>query len=144
MELLPPSKVTKFFSCNQMKPAFSNTAEGKVVRVKDLYNLTKTLQLKPLPNKRFGTNAGNEFQLACEARYVDCTGLDSQHEGWTETKELYLKDPTIPKDLAFDKGERARQSVHCGSGCCNLIKRGQFYTCMWSSDVCGLILGQAP
>jgi hypothetical protein len=41
---------------------------------------------------------------------------------------------------------RARQPVHCGSRCCNLIKSGQFFACYVrrSSDVCGLILGQAP
>jgi hypothetical protein len=84
---------------------------GEAVRLKDLYDLTKILRAKPLSTELFWTNAGNEFQLACESRFVDCTGLGSLREAWAETKELYQKDPTIPKDLAFDEVERSVVSI---------------------------------
>jgi predicted nucleotidyltransferase component of viral defense system len=84
---------------------------GEAVRAKDLYDLTKILQAKPLSNELFWTTAGKEFRLACESRYVDCAGLDSLLERWTETRELYLKNPTIPKDLTFDEVERSVVSI---------------------------------
>jgi hypothetical protein len=84
---------------------------GEAVRVKDLYDLTKILQSKPLSTELFWTIAGKEFRLACEARFVDCTGPGSLLEGWAETRELYLKDPTIPKDFAFDEVERSVVSI---------------------------------
>jgi len=84
---------------------------GEAVRVKDLYDLTRILQSRPLSTEPFWTAAGKEFRLACEARFVDCTGPDSLLEGWAETKELYLKNPTIPKDLTFDEVERSVVSI---------------------------------
>jgi hypothetical protein len=84
---------------------------GEAVRVKDLYDLTKILQEKPLSEELFWVIAGKEFRLAGEARFVDCTGPGSLLEGWAETKELYLKDPTIPKSLTFDEVERSVVSI---------------------------------
>jgi predicted nucleotidyltransferase component of viral defense system len=84
---------------------------GEAIRVKDLYDLTKILQAKPIATELFWITAGNEFRLACETRFVDCTGTGSLLEGWSETKEIYQKDPTIPKDLTFDEVERSVVSI---------------------------------
>jgi hypothetical protein len=84
---------------------------GEAVRVKDLYDLTKILQFKPLSIEPFWTTAGSEFRLACESRFVDCIGPSSYLEGWPETREFYQKNPTIPDDLTFEDVERSVASI---------------------------------
>ena len=84
---------------------------GESVRVKDLYDLTKILRLKPLDEKQFWTIAGNEFSLACQSRGIDCVGQASFLENWGETKNFYEKDPTIPTDIPFNDVDVAIRSI---------------------------------
>lgn len=78
---------------------------GEAVRVKDLYDLTRIIRARPISETEFWTIAGQEFQLACESRYVDCSGLDSFKEGWAETKALFDGSRVIPRDCAFEEVE---------------------------------------
>jgi hypothetical protein len=71
---------------------------GEAVRVKDLYDLTRIIRAKPISETGFWTIAGQEFQLACESRYVDCSGLDSFMEDWTVTSATFEASRVIPKD----------------------------------------------
>lgn len=79
---------------------------GEAVRVKDLYDLTRIIEARPISDSRFWTIAGEEFQLACESRYVDCVGLESFKEGWAETRVLFEKNRAISKDCIFEDVER--------------------------------------
>lgn len=94
-------------------PTYRSKAQkpGKAVRVKDLYDIASIARSKPLSDIPFWTTAGNEFRLACESRGVDCIGRDSFVEGWAETREHYLKEPIIPKDIPFIEVEGAIDSI---------------------------------
>ena len=72
------------------------------VRVKDLYDLTQIHRKKPVSDTAFWNTAGNEFRLAYESRFVDCSGAASFMEGWEETRAAYEKSPVIPKDIYFE------------------------------------------
>ena len=72
------------------------------VRVKDLYDLARIRRARPITNQNFWKSAGNEFQIACKSRYIDCLGLASFHENLEITRELFQNDQTLPKDIAFD------------------------------------------
>jgi hypothetical protein len=71
---------------------------GEAVRVKDLYDLTRVIRAKPISKTEFWTIAGQEFLLACESRYVDCSGLDSFMEDWAVTRATFEASRVIPKD----------------------------------------------
>ena len=81
------------------------------MRVKDLYDIASIARSKPLSDIPFWTTAGNEFRLACESRGIDCNGRDSFVEGWAETREHYLKEPIIPKDIPFTEVEGTIESI---------------------------------
>jgi hypothetical protein len=84
---------------------------GESVRVKDLYDLGLIARSKPLTDHAFWTSAGNEFRMASESRGVDCFGLDSFFEGWPETKILYQRSPTIPKDIPVGEMEKTIAAI---------------------------------
>ena len=73
--------------------------------MKDLYDLVRIIQVKPISETQFWTIAGQEFQLACKSRYVACSGLDSFKEGWTETRAQFAGSSVIPKDCTFEEVE---------------------------------------
>lgn len=78
---------------------------GEAVRVKDLYDLTRIIRARPISKTRFWTIAGQEFRLACESRYVDCSGLGSLMEDWAETRAYYEASRVIPDDFTFEEVE---------------------------------------
>ena len=73
------------------------------VRVKDIYDLDRIITRHPITDNSFWDIAAEEFYSACKSRFIDCTGLDSFSENLENTKTLYKKDPTLPKNIAFDK-----------------------------------------
>ncbi len=75
----------------------------EAVRVKDLYDLTQIHRKNPISYTAFWNSAGREFRLACESRFVDCSGSDSFMEGWEETRAAYEKSLVIPRDISFDE-----------------------------------------
>jgi len=84
---------------------------GKAVRVRDLYDLTRIIRARTISDRTFWNIAGSEFKLACESRFVDCSGVDSFREGWSETSELYKKSPIIPKDIPFEEVTAAISAI---------------------------------
>jgi hypothetical protein len=79
---------------------------GEAVRVKDLYDIVRIYRICPIENKFYWEQVGSEFKLACESRFVDCQGLESFQENWTDTRSLYERDTSLPKDIPFDEIER--------------------------------------
>lgn len=78
---------------------------GEAVRAKDLYDLTRIIRAKPISETGFWTIAGQEFLLACESHYVDCSGLDSFMEDWAVTRATFAS-LVIPKDdCTFEEAE---------------------------------------
>lgn len=78
-------------------------AEG--TRVRDLYDLTRIIQARPIKNRTFWKKAGEEFSVACESRYVDCEGLQTFMENWDVTSRLFSDDPIIPDDISITEVE---------------------------------------
>lgn len=83
----------------------------KPPRVRDLYDLARILGKKPIENKKFWDCAGREFKLACESRYVDCRGIKSFLENWTDTKKQYSISSIIPKDISADEAKSAIKEI---------------------------------
>lgn len=76
---------------------------GDAVRAKDLYDLMRIAQARPLSDVAFWRLAGEEFQRACASRLIDCRGLTSFEEEWEVTRATYSNDAIIPKDISFDR-----------------------------------------
>jgi hypothetical protein len=89
-------------------PAHRTKIRGfeKTARVKDLYDLGRIYRNKSMKDNTFWRIAGEEFKLACKARFVDCLGSASFQEDWVTTKTSYEKNPTIPKDMPFADVEK--------------------------------------
>lgn len=84
---------------------------GEAVRVKDLYDLTRILEKRPIKESDFWQTAGEEFKLACESRYIDCAGIETFKEDWKVTEEAYKKEAIIPDDTDFEAAEAAIDSI---------------------------------
>jgi len=110
LERIAGEKASAFLSTLTTYRAKMNKP-GEAVRVKDLYDLTRIIRAKPISETQFWTVAGREFRLACESRYVDCSGLDSFKEGWTETRALFEASGIIPKDCTFEDAEATILSI---------------------------------
>lgn len=65
-------------------------------RVKDLHDLARILEARPIENENFWREASAEFILACKSRYVDCLGLETFHEAWVVTRQAYGTDQNLP------------------------------------------------
>lgn len=76
-------------------------------RVKDLYDIARILSSHPIKEKKFWLTAGQEFKLACESRFIDCSGIETFAEGLEATELLYNQEPTFPNDIPFE------QAWHC-------------------------------
>jgi hypothetical protein len=89
-------------------PTYRDKVEkpGEAIRTKDLYDLTRILEAFPITKNSFWQVAGDEFLLACESRFIDCSGIESFHEDWEDTKEAYNNDKIIPDDISFDAVEK--------------------------------------
>jgi hypothetical protein len=70
-------------------------------RVKDLYDLVRIHRRHPIADAAFWQEAGREFRMACESRFVDCAGIDTFLENASVTRQLFENDQTLPKDVAF-------------------------------------------
>ena len=94
-------------------PTYRNKIKkgARAVRVKDLYDLVKIIQDNPIHNKVFWGKAGSEFRLACESRYVDCEGLVSFKENWDITREFFVNEPIIPKDVNIEDVEKTLTDI---------------------------------
>jgi len=93
-------------------PSYRRKMEGgdREFRVKDLHDITRILQARPATDRKFWSDAGQEFQLACASRLVDCRGLESFMEDWPLARERYEKDGSL-KSISFAEAESALQVV---------------------------------
>jgi len=65
------------------------------VRAKDLHDLARILETKPIKNKEFWKSAAHEFRLACQSRYVDCEGPETFRQNWSRTKAIYESEAQL-------------------------------------------------
>ena len=79
-------------------------------RVKDLHDLARILEARPIENKEFWREASKEFILACKSRYVDCVGLETFQEAWEVTRQAYESDANL-SSIPFHETEGALQTV---------------------------------
>jgi len=84
---------------------------GESVRAKDLYDLARIHGAHPVEKGDFWITAGQEFRVACRARYIDCLGIHTFTEQWEVTAETYSKDPTIPADISIIEATSALESI---------------------------------
>lgn len=76
---------------------------GDSIRAKDIYDVAQIVKQRPLSDEHFWRLAGHEFRLACESRFVDCSGRETFEIAEAETASTYRADTTIPKDIDFDE-----------------------------------------
>lgn len=83
------------------------------VRVKDLFDIARILRARPLPqNVEFWTVAASEFEICCQARYVDCNGLDSFRENLDQAQFQYQNERVIPSDqIGFTEAWQATVTI---------------------------------
>lgn len=67
----------------------------RIARAKDLFDLARILEHRPIADQEFWINVEKEFVLACENRLVDCFGIQSFHENWEQTEQTYISDPSL-------------------------------------------------
>lgn len=84
---------------------------GDAVRAKDIYDLARIYQVRPITDLGFWKTAGKEFRNACESRLVDCTGMESFEEQIDVTRATYTNDAIIPKDVAFEDAWKGLQEI---------------------------------
>lgn len=70
-------------------------SNDRAVRAKDLYDLARIIEDRPISNTKFWKAAAEEFSLACRSRFVDCDGLVTFHENWPATQQAYQSDATL-------------------------------------------------
>ena len=83
---------------------------GEAVRAKDLFDLARICGVHGLEQVEFWRRAGEEFQIACRSRYIDCLGLVSFREQWTVTRKTY-DEATIPKTISFEEAEATLEGI---------------------------------
>lgn len=93
-------------------PAYRRKMQGgeREFRVKDLHDIARILRARPDSDAKFWTEAGYEFKLACQSRLVDCRGLESFAENWSQARERYETDKSLV-NVSFDEAERALKIV---------------------------------
>lgn len=84
--------------------------ENRDVRVKDLHDLARIVRARPLSDLRFWTAAGHEFQLACAMRLVDCQGLETFRQNWSQVRTRYMQDASL-FEVTFEEAEKALDGI---------------------------------
>jgi hypothetical protein len=69
--------------------------QARDVRAKDLHDLARILEAKPIDEAAFWMKAAHEFRLACESRYVDCEGPETFREEWGNTRSVYESEAKL-------------------------------------------------
>ena len=93
-------------------PAYRRKMQGgdRISRVKDLHDIARILRARPVSDAKFWSEAGQEFQLACQSRVVDCRGLESFMDNWSQARERYETDASL-RNVPLDEAERALKTV---------------------------------
>ncbi len=89
-------------------PAYRRKMQGgeRAFRVKDLQDIARIVRARPASKTDFWSNAGHEFQLACQSRLVDCRGLESFMEDWSLARGRYEVDRSL-QNVSFGEAEQA-------------------------------------
>ncbi|NJL29898.1 MAG: nucleotidyl transferase AbiEii/AbiGii toxin family protein [Thermoanaerobaculia bacterium] len=89
----------------QSLPAYITKIDRKPrsQRVKDVYDLARILNARPISDKVFWEAAGRQFRLACRSRFVDCSGIATFEQELTATRMDYEQSKVLPKDIGFDE-----------------------------------------
>jgi hypothetical protein len=93
-------------------PAYRRKMQGgdREFRVKDLHDIARILRARPVSDAKFWIESGHEFKLACQSRLVDCRGLESFMESWSQARERYETDASL-RNVLFDEAEHALKTV---------------------------------
>ncbi len=83
---------------------------GDTVRARDLYDISRIFRARNLTDTGFWHAVGQEFQLACRSRYIDCSGLATFQDQWDVTKKTY-SEASIPQDIPFDEVENSLAAI---------------------------------
>jgi hypothetical protein len=84
---------------------------GNIVRAKDIYDLARILQFRPLTGAEFWRDAAAECRVACLSRYVDCDGWASFNDYEQKVRAIYEREPTIPSDVSFAMAWQALREI---------------------------------
>ena len=93
-------------------PAYRRRMQGgaREFRVKDLHDIARVLRARPAAAAEFWAKAGREFQLACQSRLVECRGVDSFMENWSQARQRYETDGSL-RNVSFDEAEHGLKTV---------------------------------
>lgn len=81
------------------------------IRSKDLHDLARICRTKnPAVDDPFWKQVAEDFQLACQSRFVDCEGLCTFQDNWNVTTADYRRDAKL-NVVDFDEAEAALRSV---------------------------------
>jgi len=111
LERIAGEKLRAFLSC---LPTYRRKIGEKTQidrRVKDLYDLARIIRRRPIDDVEFWTTSGAEFQLACQSRFIDCSGHSSFLDDWEATRMAFAAESTLPKDVTFDQAEATIESI---------------------------------
>lgn len=81
------------------------------IRTKDLHDLARICRTEaPAVNGLFWRQVAEDFQLACQHRFVDCEGFCTFQDNWDVTRADYRRDPKLSV-VDFVEAEAALHSV---------------------------------
>jgi len=80
------------------------------VRAKDLHDLARILEARPIDDEAFWKRAIHEFQLACKSRFVDCNGPETFRQEWDTTRAIYESEANLTA-VSWADVERTVKSI---------------------------------
>jgi len=75
----------------------------KPVRVKDIADICRIVDLQPLTDLLFWEGVASEFRRACRSRFVDCEGWETFEQDVPVTRRSYLDDATLREERPFEE-----------------------------------------
>ncbi|MCW1916283.1 nucleotidyl transferase AbiEii/AbiGii toxin family protein [Luteolibacter sp. GHJ8] len=93
-------------------PAYRQKMSGgeRAMRVKDLHDLSRILNARPISDHRFWSAAAAEFRLACESRRVDCEGPVTFKQNPELIRRAYEGDASLSA-IPWEEAEQALDQV---------------------------------
>lgn len=78
-------------------PAYRSkiSSSQREVRAKDLHDLARILEARPIDDEEFWLRAAHEFQLACKSRFVDCEVPETFRQEWDTTRAIYESEAKL-------------------------------------------------
>lgn len=82
----------------------------RTFRAKDLFDLARIVRARALSDLEFWRAVAVEFRLACASRLVDCEGLSTFRQEWTQARATYEADATLSA-ISFTEAEAALVAI---------------------------------